>query len=103
MTKHLLISLLLLFISFAGTASTNWKAKWISSPYSQSQTNTWIGFRKQINIDSVPEKVIANIGYYGLWDHNFYSGNNQLNTEKCSMNELINQRFSAISKCCCTP
>jgi alpha-L-rhamnosidase len=73
MTKHLLISLLLLFITIAAAAATNWKAKWISSPYSQSQTNTWIGFRTQINIDSVPEKAIANIAVdskYWLWINN---------------------------------
>lgn len=71
--KFTLLAILISF-SFASTVlSYNWNAKWISSPYSQSHTNTWIGFRKIVKVDSIPETVIANISAdskYWLWINN---------------------------------
>lgn len=43
---------------------------WISSPFSQSSENTWIGFRKVFLTDSVPTSAIAAIAVdskYWLW------------------------------------
>jgi hypothetical protein len=47
-----------------------WKAQWISTMHCQSSTNTWMGFRKEVNIDNIPAKVIAKIAAdskYWLW------------------------------------
>ncbi len=47
-----------------------WKAKWISTMESQSATNTWLIYRKTVDISSKPEKAIAKIAAdskYWLW------------------------------------
>lgn len=48
----------------------NPKAKWITNMRSQSATNTWLAFRKVIEVDKVPEKAITQIAVdskYWLW------------------------------------
>ena len=48
----------------------SWKAKWISKQYYQSETNSWLAFRKDIDIEKVPTSLIARIAVdtkYWLW------------------------------------
>jgi len=50
--------------------TTSWRAKRIAPPQSQSESNTWINFRKDINLDVVPDKATARIATdskYWLW------------------------------------
>ncbi|MDO9153634.1 MAG: alpha-L-rhamnosidase C-terminal domain-containing protein [Paludibacter sp.] len=50
--------------------SGNWQAKWISTMECQSATNTWLAYRKTINIITKPEKAIVRIAVdskYWLW------------------------------------
>lgn len=47
-----------------------WKAQWISTQGCQSATNTWLAFRKTVEVTSKPEKAIAKIAVdskYWLW------------------------------------
>ncbi|MBE6301749.1 MAG: glycoside hydrolase [Parabacteroides distasonis] len=47
-----------------------WKAKWISKSETQSKTNTWLAFRKKVNVEKVPKTLIARIAAdtkYWLW------------------------------------
>lgn len=40
---------------------TDWKAKWIWDKENLTQKNVWMCFNKKVNLDSVPEKLIAHI------------------------------------------
>jgi hypothetical protein len=54
----------------AGAEEYSWKAKWISKQECQSETNTWLAFRKNVTLDKVPESLVARIGAdskYWLW------------------------------------
>ena len=47
-----------------------WKAKWITKSETQSKANTWLAFRKKVNIDKVPQTLTARIAAdtkYWLW------------------------------------
>lgn len=47
-----------------------WKASWITKEHQSGVPNTWIGFRKSVNISSVPSSVTARIcadTRYWLW------------------------------------
>lgn len=47
-----------------------WKAKWISKSQCNSTTNSWIAFRKKVNIEALPSSLLAKIGAdtkYWLW------------------------------------
>lgn len=47
-----------------------WRAKWISKSQSNSTTNSWLAFRKKVDIDETPEFLTAKIGAdtkYWLW------------------------------------
>jgi len=60
-----------LFISFivSGTEK-DWKASWIISPLAKNESNSWVCFRKVVNISKVPSEVIASIAVdskYWLW------------------------------------
>lgn len=47
-----------------------WKAKWISKSESQSEANSWLAFRKKVNLDKVPKSLTARIATdtkYWLW------------------------------------
>ena len=60
----------LLFSPALVKAEKSWKAKWISTDRSQSATNTWLAYRKIIDIQEIPEKAISKIAVdskYWLW------------------------------------
>ena len=65
-----IIILLFVFISSLSSVKAG-GAKWITTSESQSATNTWISFRKDFILDTVPEqKVIARVAAdskYWLW------------------------------------
>ncbi len=69
--KKLIILLLINFLSTSIFAySTTWKAKRIAPPQSQNESNTWINFRKDIELKSLPDVAIAKIATdskYWLW------------------------------------
>ena len=68
MNRILIITALLLF-SLTGYAK-NWEGKWIVNFDSQSTTNSWFAFRKQVDIDKVPNQAIARIAAdskYWMW------------------------------------
>lgn len=56
MNRILIITALLLF-SLTGYAK-NWEGKWIVNFDSQSTTNSWFAFRKQVDIDKVPNRPL---------------------------------------------
>ncbi|MBR4167478.1 MAG: glycoside hydrolase [Bacteroidales bacterium] len=63
-------ALLLCLCAGAGAEEYSWKAKWISKQYYQSETNSWLAFRKDIDIEKVPESLVARIAVdtkYWLW------------------------------------
>lgn len=68
MKRLLFIALLTSIFSFG--QSSSWKANRITSKDVQNESNTWINFRKEINLKIIPEKVIAKIACdskYWLW------------------------------------
>ena len=71
MRKLLLVSALVLcFCNLAGAEEYSWKARWISKAECNSQTNSWLCFRKKVSLDSVPESLVARIAAdtkYWLW------------------------------------
>lgn len=47
-----------------------WKGKWIATMENQSATNTWLAYRKQVNVGQVPAHAMARIAAdskYWLW------------------------------------
>lgn len=65
-----ILSLVLCLGLRAGAEDYSWKAKWISKQYYQSETNSWLAFRKDIDIEKVPASLIARIAVdtkYWLW------------------------------------
>lgn len=47
-----------------------WKAHWINTERCQSQTNTWLAYRKTVNIENIPQQLVARIAAdskYWLW------------------------------------
>lgn len=68
--KHFLITTTLLLFSSSMPADSGWTGSWISSQHTNSTPNTWIAFRKDHNLDSIPSSVKAKIGAdtkYWLW------------------------------------
>lgn len=68
--KKTILLLCVLVATISYSSAYNWKAKWISSPYCQSEANSWIGFRKKVTIETLPEVVKAAIAAdskYWLW------------------------------------
>ena len=71
----IVMGLLLSLCGYRATAKSSeqnveWKAKWISSGTTREQPNTWLNFRKEVNLPNVPTSVIARIGAdskYWLW------------------------------------
>lgn len=58
----------------AGLSAISWKASWINTERCQSATNTWLIYRKNVNIEKIPQRLIARIAAdtkYWLWinDH----------------------------------
>ena len=62
MRRLLLVSALALcFCNLAGAEEYSWKARWISKAECNSQTNSWLCFRKTVSLESVPESLTARI------------------------------------------
>jgi hypothetical protein len=60
----------LLIVHTVNIFSEDWKAKWISPMVNQNKENTWLGFRKDIQVDKVPTVANAKIAVdskYWLW------------------------------------
>ena len=71
MRKFFIIVALVLCLGLrAGAEEYAWKAKWITKQQGQSETNTWLAYRKDVNIEKVPVSLIARIAVdsrYWLW------------------------------------
>jgi hypothetical protein len=63
--------LVLIVISISGrVCGQQWKAKWISTMENQSATNTWLMYRKQVDLQKKPATALAKIAVdrkYWLW------------------------------------
>lgn len=71
MKKHLVACIATcLTLSCSASAQDAWRAKWINTENCQSKTNTWLCFRKQINLKYIPNVLNARIAAdskYWLW------------------------------------
>ena len=71
MRKILIIAALVLaFGAKAGAEEYSWKAKWISKQYYENESNSWLAFRKDVEIEKVPASLVARIAVdtkYWLW------------------------------------
>ena len=71
MRKILTIATLVLCFGLrAGAEEYAWKAKWISKQYYENETNSWLAFRKDVEIEKVPASLVARIAVdtkYWLW------------------------------------
>lgn len=71
MKKHLVACIATcLTLSCSASAQDAWRAKWINTENCQSNTNTWLCFRKQINLKDIPNVLNARIAAdskYWLW------------------------------------
>lgn len=69
--KSLMLSVLLLMPFFAfAEEEPQWKARWMSVDECQSEPNTWLNFRKTVNLTTIPQSVKAYIAAdskYWLW------------------------------------
>ena len=64
------VVLLLGMASSLSAEEYSWKAKWITKQDLQSETNSWLAFRKDVQIDKVPQSLVARIAAdtrYWLW------------------------------------
>ena len=67
-TTLLLLIICLSFLSFSQNDS--WQAKRITANQNQNESNSWYNFRKDVEIESVPDKALARIACdskYWLW------------------------------------
>ncbi len=51
-------------------AQETWRARWIGKQEYRSETNTWLAFKKKVDVQTVPEKMVARIAAdskYWLW------------------------------------
>lgn len=58
------------FLLFLALQAQSWKAQWISTVECQSATNTWLAYRKTVDLQTKPEKAVAKIAVdskYWLW------------------------------------
>lgn len=68
--KVSLLAFVCLFCTTLLHAEKNWTAQWITAQGVKNETNTWMCFRKEANLSSVPNKLIASIAVdskYWLW------------------------------------
>lgn len=68
--KRIFLLLLLTACICQAHAYDGWKAYWISTQPCQSQTNTWLAYRKTFSLDAVPATLTARIAAdskYWLW------------------------------------
>lgn len=69
MKKHILLVLLIGCI-VSVQAKSDWKARWINTERCQSVPNTWLAFRKTVEVEKVPQALVARIAAdskYWLW------------------------------------
>ncbi|MBO9633916.1 MAG: hypothetical protein J7578_12440 [Chitinophagaceae bacterium] len=60
----------LILVFFVQAQSQEWKGKWISTMENQSATNTWLMYRKSVQLPAKPGKALARIAVdskYWLW------------------------------------
>ncbi len=60
----------LLLASSLLPAQETWRARWIGKQEYRSETNTWLAFKKKVDVRTVPEKMVARIAAdskYWLW------------------------------------
>lgn len=65
-----LIGLLLAFNLVPSSADAQWKGKWITCFDNQNAANTWMAFRKTVELDNIPTEAVARIAVdskYWLW------------------------------------
>src|SRR5690554_2636346 len=70
MRSIILMAICCITIINLNAQTTTWRAKRITLEHSQNATSTWMNFRKDINLESVPETAIAKIAVdskYWLW------------------------------------
>ena len=70
MMKLYYLLLLLVALVFTTEAKSEWKASWIVPSMCTSEANSWIVYRKTVDIEKVPEALTANIAAdskYWLW------------------------------------
>lgn len=68
--KKLVLTLFLTINCIIAFGQERWQARWISRAYCPSGTNTWVAFRKDVDITKVPQKLEAKIAAdskYWLW------------------------------------
>jgi len=68
--NYFFIALLSVFLLPAFADAQEWKGKWISFENAQSEPNTWLIFRKNVQLENVPKSLTANIAVdskYWLW------------------------------------
>jgi hypothetical protein len=66
----IIAALVLAFGAKAGAEEYSWKAKWISKQYYENESNSWLAFRKDVEIEKVPASLVARIAVdtkYWLW------------------------------------
>lgn len=70
MIRKIALLVTLVFASIVSFGQDNWKASWITAFENQNETNTWIVFKKEINISQKPSSLPAMIAAdskYWLW------------------------------------
>ena len=71
MRKYLLLCVFAGFLVSAETKTKmDWKAHWINTEQCQSASNTWLAYRKTVNLTDVPRTLTAHIAAdskYWLW------------------------------------
>src|SRR5690554_5498917 len=69
--KWFMVLIIIMATAFQGISQTStWKAKRIAPAQSQNESNTWLNFRRDIDIEVVPGNAIAKIATdskYWLW------------------------------------
>lgn len=73
MFAHRLIVCVAAGVTLAATmlsAQEVWKARWIGKQECRSETNSWLAFKKEVNVSEVPDEMVARIAAdskYWLW------------------------------------
>lgn len=70
-TASVAVAMALASVPLAGAETrSDWKGHWISHALVQSTPNTWISYRKEVNVTKRPDKLVARIGAdtkYWMW------------------------------------
>lgn len=73
MSAHRLIVCVAAGVTLAATmlsAQEVWKARWIGKQECRSEANSWLAFKKEVNVSEVPDEMVARIAAdskYWLW------------------------------------